>query len=67
MIGAPEENYLVTLVICLTFISLKLKGTNTSLKLGPFATALKFCVNVVFHEVNSTFISPGECLYFFII
>lgn len=40
MVGAPEENQLVTLVICLTFISLKLKGTNTALTLGLFATAL---------------------------
>lgn len=59
MIGIPEENQLVTLVICLIFISPKLKGTNAALTLRLFATTLEFCVNVVFHEVNNSLISPG--------
>lgn len=54
MVETPEENQLVTLVLFLIFISPKLKGTNAALTLGLFATALEFCVNVVFHEVNNT-------------
>lgn len=64
MVETPEENQLVTLVLFLIFISPKLKGTNAALTLGLFATALEFCVNVVFHEVNNTLISPAGMSFF---